>query len=59
MLFTFTVTSDVNEDASMETNKQQIGFGFKIGPEVVVYSNGTNETKSKIFCVKKIIFTGL
>ena len=32
------------------------GFGSKIGPEVVIYSNITNKTKSKIFCVKKIIF---
>ena len=59
MLFTFTVTSDVNEDASMGTNKQQVGFDVKIEPEVSIHSNDTNETKSKIFCVKrKILLLG-
>ena len=56
MLFTFTVTSDVNEDASMGTNKQQVGFDVKIEPEVLICSNNTKETESKIFCVKIILF---
>ena len=55
--FTFTVTSDVNEDASMGTNKQQIVFSVKIEPEVLIRSNYTNQTESKIFCVKRKVLS--
>ena len=50
------VCIDINEDASMGKFKQQIGFGVKIEPEVLICSNDTKETESKIFCVKKILF---
>ena len=53
--YSILITPDGIEDTGMETNNQLTEPDVKT--EVLVHSNDTNETESKIFFVKRIFFS--
>ena len=50
------INPDIIEHADTKTNNQLDESKIKIKHEVLIYSNDTNETESKIFFVKRKLF---